>query len=293
MTPAASGFLAIVVLLSAPLVLAAAGELILEKSGSIQIGLEGTMLVGAFTTFAFGFRGASPTIALLMGGVAGALFGFLFALFAVWRRADPILVGTAWNLLALGLTAFSYRIVAGVTGSVLQVATLHAFAFGLPLAVLAVYLVPFALDAFLRFTRPGLILAAAGENPEAVHALGISVVRIRSAASVFSGLAAGLAGGLLVVTVSPTFVEGLTAGRGFLALSLVVFCRWKPLGLIPAGLLLGCATALQYRLQAGGSGDTPYALFLALPGLLSLGALALFSSSSRGGAPRALGTPAP
>jgi general nucleoside transport system permease protein len=291
MSPAASGLVSIVVLLSAPLVLAAAGELILEKSGSIQIGLEGTMLVGAFTTFAFGFRGASAPAALLTGGAAGALFGLFFALFAVWRRADPILVGTAWNLLALGVTGFGYRIVAGVTGSVLEIGTLHPAAFGFPAAVLAAYLVPIAIDVFLRFTRAGLILSAAGENPEALDALGISVVRIRSAASIFSGLTAGLAGGLLVVTISPTFVEGLTAGRGFLALALVVFCRWRPLGLIPAGLLLGTATALQYRLQAGGSGHVPYALFLALPGLLSLGALALFSA--RGGAPRALGTPAP
>lgn len=291
MTAAVVGILPIIFLLSAPLVLAASGELILEKSGSIQIGLEGTMLVGAFTTFATGFRGASPSLALLAGGAGGALFGFLFALFAVWRRSDPILVGTAWNLLALGITGFSYRIVAGITGSVLQIESLHPTAFGLPAAVLLVYLVPIGIHAFLRFTRAGLVLSAAGENPEALHALGISVVRVRSAASVFSGLTAGLAGGLLVVTVSPTFVEGLTAGRGFLALSLVVFCRWRPLGLIPAGLLLGGATALQYRLQAGGSGNAPYALFLALPGLLSLGALALFSA--RGGAPKALGTPAP
>lgn len=95
---------------------------------------------------------------------------------------------------------------------------------------------------------------------------------------------------MLVLTVSPTFVEGVTAGRGFLALALVVFARWKPLALLPSALLLGAVTALQYRLQAEGFG-LPYALFLALPGLVALAALAL--ASTRGGAPKALGSPAP
>lgn len=286
-----SGFAAIVFLLSAPLLLAAAGELILEKSGSIQIGLEGTMLIGAFAAFAAGLRGAPPGVSLAAGGAAGLVSGFLFALFAVVGRADPILVGTAWNLLALGATGFAYRLLAGETGSILEIRTLDANFFGLPPVVLCVFFIPLLLELFLRATRPGLVLTAAGENPEAVRGIGISVSAIRTAASLFAGLCAGLAGGLLIVTVSHTFIEGVTAGRGFLALSLVVFCRWRPLGLIPASLLLGGATALQYRLQASGSGGVPYALFLALPGLISLGALALFST--RGGAPQALGTPAP
>lgn len=285
-----TGFVEVALLLSAPLLLAATGELLLERSGSIQIGLEGTMLAGAYVAFASGRAGLSPSAGLAAAALAGLLAGLLFALFAVARRADPILVGTVWNLLALGATGFAYRLAAGETGSVLEVATLPRGVLGLPNAVAASFLAPVVLHLGLARTRPGLRLSAAGENPEALRALGVSVVAVRSGAAALSGVLGALGGALLVLTVSPTFVEGVTAGRGFLALALVVFARWKPLGLLPSALLLGGVTALQYRLQAGGLG-LPYAFFLALPGLVSLGALAL--ASSRGGAPKALGSPAP
>ena len=248
------------------------------------------MLVGAFAAFAAGRAGLPPSAGLGAAAAAGLLAGLLFALFAVARRADPILVGTVWNLLALGATAFAYRLAAGETGSVLEVATLPRGVLGLPDAVAASFLAPVALHAWLARTRPGLRLTAAGENPEALRALGVSVVAVRTGAAAASGVLGALGGALLVLTVSPTFVEGITAGRGFLALALVVFARWKPLALLPAALLLGGVTALQYRLQAGGLG-LAYAFFLALPGLVALAALAL--ASSRGGAPKALGSPAP
>lgn len=286
-----SGFFEIALLLSAPLVLAAAGELVLERSGSIQIGAEGTMLIGAFAAFAAARAGAGPWMALVAGALAGIVSGAAFALVAIAGRADPILVGTAWNLVAFGATAFGYRLVAGATGSVLEIATLPRALLGLPLAVPLSFLLPVALHVGLARTRPGLRLAAAGERPEALHAQGISVVAVRSGASLFAGAAAGAGGALLVLTVSPTFIEGITAGRGFLALALVVFSRWKPLRLIPAALLVGGASALQVRLQASGATAIPYAFFLALPGLLALAALAL--SPGRGGAPKALGSPAP
>lgn len=285
-----NGFLEIALLLSAPLLLAATGELLLERAGSIQIGLEGTMLAGAFVAFAAGRSGLPPSAGLAAASAAGLVAGLLFALFAVVRRADPILVGTVWNLLALGATAFAYRLAAGATGSVLEVATLPRGVLGLPDAVAASFLAPAGLHLWLARSRGGLRLTAAGENPEALRALGLSVVAVRSGAAAASGALGALGGALLVVTVSPTFVEGITAGRGFLALSLVVFARWRPLRLLPAALLLGFVTALQYRLQAGGFG-LPYAFFLALPGLVALAALAL--GSTRGGAPKALGSPAP
>lgn len=286
-----SGFLEVSLLLSAPLLLAAAGELVLERSGSIQIGIEGTMLVGAFAAFAAGLPGGSPALALAAGAGGGLVGGAVFALVAVAGRADPILVGAAWNLVAFGGTAFGYRLLAGETGALLEVRTLRAGALGLPPAVLAVFLLPLAVHAGLRYTRPGLRLVAAGENPETLRSLGLSAAAIRTGASLFSGAAAGLAGALLVVTISPTFVEGMTAGRGFLALALVVFARWRPLRLLPATLLIGAAGALQVRLQAEGSTTIPYAFFVALPALLALLALAI--SPGRGGAPKALGAPAP
>jgi simple sugar transport system permease protein len=285
-----TGFLEIILLLTAPLLLAASGELLLERSGSLQIGLEGTMLIGAFAAFAASRAGAGSSGSLAAGALAGLVSGLLFALFAVALRADPILTGTAWNLLAAGITGFGYRLIAGVTGAMLDVPSLKPSWFGLPPLVIAAFALPFLLELFLARTRPGLVLRGAGEAPEGVKALGYSVVAVRSATSSIAGLLAGLGGALLVLTVSGTFVEGVTAGRGFLALAIVVFARWKPLRLVPASLLVGGATALQYRLQAGGS-SIPYAVFLALPGLMSLAALAF--SSVRGGAPKALGTEAP
>lgn len=285
------GFLEITLLLAAPLVLAASGELVLERSGSIQIGIEGTMLIGAFTTFAVARRGISPVASLVIAGAVGALFGLAFALFAIVRRADPILVGTVWNLMAYGATGFAYRLVAGETGAVLETPTLGRGPLWLPFPVWLAFAVPPLVHLFLFVSRPGLFTVASGESPLAVEAQGVSVVRVRTLSSAFAGTCAVLGGGLLIVTVSPTFVEGITAGRGFLALALVVFSRWRPLRLIGTSLLIGAATALQYRLQAMGGTSVPYALFLALPGLLALGALSL--GSRRSGAPKALGSPAP
>lgn len=286
-----SGFLAVTVLLAAPLLLAAAGELLLERAGSIQIGVEGTMLLGAFAAFAASQKGAGPHAALAAAVLTGLLAGAAFAAFAVAGRADPVLVGTAWNLVGAGATAFSYQLLAGATGSVLEIRTLPPVFLGFPAAVLAAFGIPVLLELFLARTRPGLRVTAAGENPLALEALGGSVVRVRSLASLAGGALAGAGGAVLVLTVSPTFVEGVTAGRGFLALALVVFARWKPLRLIPGALLIGSATALAYRLQAGGATRIPYAAFLALPGLLAL--LALVVGRGRGGAPKALGAPAP
>ena len=206
-------------------------------------------------------------------------------------RADPVLVGTAWNLVGAGATAFGYRLLAGTTGSVLEIASLPPVLLGLPDAELFAFAKPILLEGFLARTRAGLAVTAAGKNPLALDALGGSVVRVRSAASLAAGALAGAGGAVLVLTVSPTFVEGVTAGRGFLALALVVFARWKPLRLIPGALLIGGATALAYRLQAGGTTVVPYSVFLALPGVLALGALAV--ARGRGGAPKALGAPAP
>lgn len=285
-----TGFVEIALLLTAPILLAATGELLLERTGTLQIGLEGTMLAGAFAAFAVGLSSGAAG-GLAAGAAAGLLGGLVFAAFAVALRADPILVGTAWNLLAAGGTAFGYRLLAGETGAVLELPELAAGPFGLPWPVLPAFALPVVLALFLSRSRPGLFATAAGETPAALRAAGLSVVGVRSAAAAFAGALAGLGGGLLVLSVSHTFVEGVTAGRGFLALAVVVFTRWQPLGLLPGSLLVGGATALQYRLQAAGGGSVPYALFLALPALLALAALGL--SSTRAGAPKALGSPAP
>lgn len=283
--------LEVVLLLAAPLVLAATGELLLERSGSLHIGLEGTMLLGAFAAYASATRGANASAALAAGAAAGLASGLAFAFVAIARRADPILVGTAWNLLGAGLTGFGYRLLAGDTGAVFTMPSLGHGSLSEAAVLGGVFLAPVAAHGVLTRTRAGLLLTAAGETPAAVLAIGGSVVAVRATAAATHGLLAGAAGALLLVTISPSFVEGVTAGRGYLALAIVVFARWRPLRLLPGALLLGGATALSYRLQAGGATAVPYALLLSLPPVLALGALAIVRSTT--GAPKALGLPAP
>jgi ABC-type uncharacterized transport system permease subunit len=286
--------------LALPLLLAALGELIVERAGVINIGTEGTMLVGAFAGFAAGVATGSPAAGLLAAAAAGAGVGLLFGLFAVVRRADAIVVGTAVNLAALGATGLLARalyggaVPAGPTLAALPVPGLAELPLLGPvlfrqsgLVYLALALVPL-LALALRRTRPGLRLRAVGESARAADAQGVPVRRTRLAAIVAGGALAGVAGASLSLLQSNTFTEGMTAGRGFIALTIVIFGRWQPAGVLAAALFFGAASALQHRLQARGTA-IPYQLSLMLPYLLTLAVLAL--AAGRSVAPADLGRP--
>jgi len=286
--------------LALPLLLAALGELVVEKAGVINIGTEGMMLCGAFAGFAVavatGSAGAGVAGAALTGAFAGALFGY----FAVVRRADQIVIGTAVNLLALGATGLLARalyrgaIPSGPTLPPLPVPILEAVPVLGPMLfrqnalVYAALLLVAAVGIGLRRTRPGLRLRAVGESARAADAQGVDVLRTRLAAVVAGGALAGVAGAALSLVQSNTFTEGMTAGRGFIALTIVIFGRWRPAGVVGAALFFGAAVAFQHRLQARGT-DLPYQLTLMLPYLLTLAVLALASGKSR--APADLGRP--
>ena len=267
---------------STPLLLAVEGELVVERGGMINLGIEGMMLTGAMTAVIAAQRTHSVAIGFL-GGIAGALaIGALFGLFAIALNADQIVTGTAINLLAAGATGFVYR---ELQQSALFTRELPKIGSDwiLPLAWIVA---PLALALLLWNTTFGLRLRACGENPEALAATGASVARHRWIALMIEAVLVGLAGAYLSLALSNGFAENMSSGRGFIALSIVIFGRWKLKGALLGTALFGIAAALQYALQAMNQG-VPFHLLLAIPYVVTL--LILCGIAGRVRAPAALG----
>ena len=298
---ALESFLEATVRTATPLALAALGETVTERAGVINIGLEGAVIAGAFGALV-GASAAGLGGGWALAAAAGLATAALFALFAVVLRADQIITGTAVTLLALGLTGALYRTMFGASGAALSIPTAGALAlpglaalpvvggafFAQPAITYAVYLLVPLLWLWLYRTGAGLGLRAVGEQPAAALAAGVRPARQQLLAVLFGGAMGGLAGGTLVLAQVGTFAEGMSAGRGFIAIAIVALGRWHPAGVAVAALLFGGATALQYVFQAMGW-DLPYQIFLALPYVVTLFALA--GVVGRQAAPAALGRP--
>ncbi|HEY2806988.1 MAG TPA: ABC transporter permease [Gemmatimonadales bacterium] len=269
--------------IATPLGIAALGETITERSGVINIGIEGAMLCGALGSALGAHATGSVAVGFLAGAVAGLLASALFGWFTVLLRTDQIVVGTAITLGATGLTGALYRAAFGTTGTALNLPSIGSV---IPAGFLFVS-APLLWFTLTR-TQWGLALRAAGESPGAALAAGIPVRGVRMAATLFGGVMAGGAGATLVLAQAGTFAEGITAGRGFIAIAIVVLGRWNPLGVLAAALLFGAASALQFAFQAAGIA-VPYQFFLMLPYAVSL--LALAGVFGRAQAPEALGQP--
>jgi ABC-type uncharacterized transport system permease subunit len=297
--PDLTPFLEATVRTATPLALAALGETVAERAGVINIGLEGVILAGAFGALV-GASGSTAAAGLLAATVAGMVIAAIFAFFTLRIRADQIITGIAINLLALGVTGTLYRVLFGIGGAALTLPTIGPVKipwlaaipligvplFAQPLTTYAVYLIAPVLWWWIYRTHAGLALRAVGERPEAATVAGIMPHRLRWAALLFSGALGGLSGATLVLAQSGTFAEGMSAGRGFIAIAIVVLGRWHPGGVALAALLFGAASALQFVFQAMGW-DVPYQLFLAFPYMLTL--LALAGVAGRVVAPAALG----
>jgi ABC-type uncharacterized transport system permease subunit len=294
-----AGFLAAAVRVATPLLLAATGETITERSGVINLGLEGTMLAGALAA-TLGATAWGPWSGVGCAIVAGMLVAAVFALLAVGARADQIITGTAITLAAVGLTGTIYRQAYGSGGAGLTIPTLESVAipglsqipvlgpalFDQPAPTyLALLGMPVVWWVLFR-TRLGLALRATGEGAAMARAVGVRTNLIRSGATIVGGGFAGVAGASLVLAQVGSFAEGMTAGRGYVAIAIVVLGRWHPGGIALGALLFGVATALQFLLQTLEL-DAPYQLFLMLPYLLTL--LALAGAVGRVRAPADLG----
>jgi simple sugar transport system permease protein len=278
---------------ASPLLFASLGELFSERVGVINIGLEGLLLTGCLAAVAVAVLTHSPWLGLLAAIVAGMAAGGLFALFGVVLRRDQVIVGTTMNFLALGLTGMLYR--AWTKGGQSAEAPTLPLLFGgqgglavNALTLAALLLVPLAGWLLFR-TRLGVTLRAAGEVPEAAAAAGTAVTRLRVLVCLLTGGLCGAGGAALSIGITNTFTEGMTTGRGFIALAVVVFGRWSPWGALGACLLFAAADVTQARLQAAGTFKVPYPVFLAIPYVLTLLALAIRGAKVR--PPAALGQP--
>lgn len=287
--------------LATPLIWTSIGELFTERAGVLNIGLEGIMLFGAFTGYALAATTGSPVAGLVGAIVVGLAVGLLFAVFTVSVKANQIVVGAALNMVGLGMTGFLYRTmfdvntVAVKTFAPVEIPVLSSIPFLGPvlfshsiLVYGTVILVPLA--AFLLYrTGFGLAVRSVGEHPKAADTVGISVPRIRYAACALGGALAGIGGAFLTLSHTNLFIEGMVAGRGFIALAVVVFGRWKPWGVFGASLLFGVFYGLQLTLQAMTNSFVPYQFWQALPYLATL--IVLVALRGRAGSPRALGVP--
>lgn len=282
----AAGFLAAAVRVATPLLLAAIGETVAERAGVINLGIEGMMLAGALAA-ALGASAVGPWTGVAAGAGAGLLLAALFAAVVVGARGDQIITGTAVTIGAVGLTGMVYRRAYGTGGAGLNLPTLAPISipglgrlpmlgpglFAQPAPTYLAYVaLPIVWWALFR-TRAGLALRATGESEAMARAAGVRTARVRVLATLIGGGFAGLAGATLVLAQVGTFAEKMTAGRGFIAIAIVVLGRWHPAGVGLAALLFGAATALQFLFQTLGW-EVPYQLFLMLPYALTLLALA-------------------
>lgn len=274
-----------------PLLLAALGGVISEKSGVVNIGLEGMMRVGAFAAAVGAYFTGSPWLGLLCGALAGALAAGVHALLSLRFRADQVVSGIALNLVALGLITFLLETVFGSAGVSPPVPSLPRDRFGHTALAYAALLAPFALHLFLSRTAAGLRIRAIGEHPRAAATLGVRVLRLRALCVLGSGVLAGLGGAALSVGILGQFDSRMPAGAGFMALAAMVFGKWTPLGAGAAALFFAFADALQRQLgfTLRASDLHLEGVFLALPYALTLAVLAFGIGRTR--APAADGVP--
>jgi general nucleoside transport system permease protein len=285
---------------STPLLLAAAGELVVERAGVLNLGVEGMMIMGAACGFAGAWFTGSTAIGALCGIAAGVAMAAIFAMLTLALAVNQVATGLALTILGIGLSGL---IGAGFVGERITTAAhlyipvltdlplLGRILFGqdgfvyLSLALVA------AIWWFLYATRAGLVLRAVGENHTSAHALGYPVLRIRTGAVLFGGACAGLGGAYLPLAYTPFFIPGMTAGRGWIALALVVFASWLPGRLIVGAYLFGAVTILQLHAQGAGFG-IPSQLMSSLPYLATIIVLVMISrarATAGSAAPQSLG----
>lgn len=290
------GLIAATLRVATPLILGTLGELFSERSGILNLGIEGTMFLGAFTGFAVAYTTGSLWLGLLAAVIAGVLAGLLMGLFTVTLGVNQHVSGLGITLLTTGISLFLYRVIFGERSVQPSIATFPKVSlFGdtpilgpifeqYLLTYIAIALVPLVWWVLYR-TSFGLHLRAVGENPETADAAGINVFRIRYLALAIGGGLMAAGGAFLSLAQLGSFIFGIIAGRGWVCIALIIFANWMPSRVLWGALLFGGVSALQLRLQSTGA-QLPYELFLALPYLVTILALVLAGRSAT--APAAL-----
>jgi len=285
---------------STPLVFAAVGEVVVEKAGVLNLGIEGMMIMGAISAFAVGVMTGSATLAILAGAFAGAAMALIFGVLTLYLMANHVATGLALTLFGLGLSALMGHAYVGKTYPGLSrleipglsdIPVIGPLIFGhdvlVYLSIFSVILVAWILTR----TRWGLLIRAVGENHDAAHSIGYSVNLIRMACVLFGGAMAGLGGAYLSLVHTPLWVENMTAGRGWIALALVVFGSWRPWRTFFGAYLFGGITIIQLHAQGFGIAIAPQIMSM-LPYLATVIVLVFISrdaSRTRLSAPACLG----
>jgi simple sugar transport system permease protein len=288
--------------MATPILIVALAELYSERAGQVNIGLDGIMAFGALVGFLTSYITGNPYLGVLAGGIAGLLINMVYAFCTITLGAEQIVYGMAINIFAPALASFIYKIYFGISSTLAQATLMKVMPIPILskipilgpvlfnhtiIVYLAYLLVPFTYVFFTK-TKPGLNYRAVGEYPKAAESLGINVVRQKYIACMICGALAGMGGAYLTTCYISTYSDGVVSGRGFIALSAVIFGRWMPGGVLMAALLFGFTDALQLRLQVMSSG-TPYQLLAMIPYLSTLFVLAFLGIKKAG--PKANGKP--
>jgi ABC-type uncharacterized transport system permease subunit len=268
-----------------PMVFAALGELVTEKSGVLNLGVEGMMLMGAVTGFAVASQTGNPWLGAVAGMAAGAAMALIFAVLTLNLMANQVASGLALTLFGVGLSAFLGKPYESVSLTVApppeipllsQIPVLGPLLFKYHLLVYVSWALFVLIAWFLYKSRAGLVLRSIGESPESAHAIGYPVIRIRYLATLFGGAMAGLGGAYLSEFYAPLWVEGMTSGRGWIALALVVFATWRPARVMIGAYLFGGVTIAQFFAQGAGV-SIPSQFLSALPYLATIVVLVFIS----------------
>ncbi len=282
-----------------PILLAAIGEMVVEKSGVLNLGVEGMMITGAVVGFAVAVNSTSPALGFVAAAAAAALLSLAFGLLTQFLLSNQVATGLGLTLVGLGLSSLIGKPYEGIKSETLpkldipvlsDIPVLGRMLFSHDLMVYFSLALVVAVWAFLKHTRAGLILRAVGESHDSAHALGYKVVIIRLMAILFGGACAGLGGAYLSLVRVPQWTEGMTAGAGWIALAIVVFASWRPGRVAIGAYLFGGVTVLQLNLQAAGAA-VPVALLSASPYLVTILVLVIISARGAHAAPASLGRP--
>jgi ABC-type uncharacterized transport system permease subunit len=290
-----------VVGLTTPILLAGLGELVVEKAGVLNLGVEGMMLMGAISGFAVTVFTFNPWLGVLGAAAGGAASSMLFAVLVLQLNSNQVATGLALSIFGTGLSSliglsFTGRIVIPFTSvfpDALAKHPLFEVIFGYsPIVYFALFMVP-AVGWFLKSTRAGLILRAVGENDHSAHSIGYSVIGVRYAAIAFGGAMAGIGGAYFSMVITPMWAEKMTAGRGWIALALVVFAGWRSGRLLVSAYFFGILMALELYAKASGFSVVPSQFWAAMPYLMTVVALTFISARGNAGsnAPACLGKP--
>jgi simple sugar transport system permease protein len=289
--------------IATPILLAALGELVTERSGVLNLGVEGMMLMSAFTAFMVTYFSGSIWLGVLAAAITGGLMAFLMVFMAATLRVEQIVTGMALNLFGAGVSLFWHRLLFDKTQA--NVATIEIFR---PLHIPVLSDLPYIGEVlfshrwmtffaflmvpviwfFLYRTKYGLQIRSAGENPRAIDTKGVSVIRLRYFATIFGGIMAGLGGSVLTLGASPRFIPNITAGVGWLAIVAVIAGNWRPWRVMVAALAFALLDSFQFHLQGVGV-QFPHQILLALPYVFAI--IAMMGSRARSEAPSALGLP--